>query len=56
MTGRAVNGEVMGPLERGRSRYQQKNYTGALDAFTEVGWATCASIQVLLHPREVWIF
>jgi len=27
----------MGPLERGRRRYQQKDYSGALEAFTEVG-------------------
>jgi hypothetical protein len=29
--------EGMGPLERGRRRYQQKDYPGALEAFTEVG-------------------
>jgi hypothetical protein len=29
--------EGMGPLERGRRRYQQKDYSGALEAFTEVG-------------------
>jgi hypothetical protein len=26
----------MGPLERGRFRYQQKDYSGALEAFTVV--------------------
>ena len=28
--------EGLGPLERGRSRYQRKDYEGALSAFTEV--------------------
>jgi F-box/TPR repeat protein Pof3 len=28
--------EGMGPMERGRNRYQKKHYSGALQAFTEV--------------------
>jgi hypothetical protein len=28
--------EGMGPLERGRRRYQKKDFAGALEAFTEV--------------------
>jgi hypothetical protein len=31
--------EGIGPLERGRRRYRQKDYSGALEAFTEVGSA-----------------
>jgi hypothetical protein len=33
----------MGPLDRGRSRYSQKNYPGALEAFNEVStsWRDC---------------
>lgn len=30
------DGEGLGPLEIGRKRYKQKEYTKALDAFTEV--------------------
>jgi hypothetical protein len=26
----------MGPLERGRKRYQEKDYKGAVEAFTDV--------------------
>ncbi len=28
--------EGMGPMERGRRRYQKKDFAGALEAFTEV--------------------
>jgi len=37
MAGPSRDGEGMGPLERGRNRYQQKKYLSALESFTEVG-------------------
>jgi hypothetical protein len=36
MAKEAIDEEGVGPLERGRNRYQQKNYSGALEAFAEV--------------------
>jgi len=36
MPKRSIDEEGMGPLERGRGRYQRKDYKGALDAFTQV--------------------
>jgi hypothetical protein len=32
--------EGMGPAERGIKRYKQKNYRGALEAFTEASYVT----------------
>lgn len=40
--------EGMGPLEKGRHRYQKKNYQGALAAFAEVGLVgTCQSSRTI---------
>lgn len=36
MSKQSFNEEGMGPLERGRGRYQKKDYPGALAAFKEV--------------------
>jgi hypothetical protein len=36
MAGHSIHEEGMGPLERGRSRYQQRNWSGAVEAFSEV--------------------
>jgi hypothetical protein len=33
----SVDEEGVGPLERGRRLYQQKDYPGALKAFSDVG-------------------
>jgi len=44
--------EGMGCVERGRLRYQQKNYAGALEAFTEaVAQSTGSLLLVALDHR-----
>jgi hypothetical protein len=43
----AADEEGMGPLERGRRRYQQKDYSGALSAFTEV-CGSCMSFSLVI--------
>ncbi|KAH8589686.1 hypothetical protein B0O99DRAFT_331748 [Bisporella sp. PMI_857] len=40
------NGESIGPLEYGRQQYQQKNYSKALEAFTEAVDQTGSSLQL----------
>jgi F-box/TPR repeat protein Pof3 len=56
MAKEAIDEEGVGPLERGRNRYQQKNYSGALDAFTEVSVCPGSSFdQVCLSILLTWI-
>jgi hypothetical protein len=40
--------EGIGPLERGRRRYQQKDYSGALEAFTEVS----STLKLIPGPTD----
>ena len=45
MSNNSISEQGIGPLERGRGRYQRKDYSGALEAFTQV-W-----ISPLLPPH-----
>ena len=47
MAALAADEDGMGPLERGRRRYQQKDYSGALSAFTEV-CVSCMSFSLVI--------
>jgi hypothetical protein len=47
----AADEEGIGPLERGRGRYLQKDYPGALSAFTEV-CRSSFSLVIGMQPSQ----
>jgi hypothetical protein len=51
MSKKSIDEEGMGPLERGRGRYQRKDYKGALEAFTQVRALSLQPPDTAFRPK-----